>query len=598
MAETIKNKIYKLREQSGAISYQVLPGTNTPYGMTEVTDPNEVTNYIKELKAMPIYVAGKARETGQWFDAQQQAKTLEAEMARYQASPDSGLVASYRAPWGETLTNVPQVTIDQIEKEQQQAASGQLKNIAPAGKPPMYVPTGSPGDLLKTNPAEYARLYGSVGVPGATPNAQNGVTTGVSGQGGTTPYTIQKGDTLSALAAKNGVTVQALLKANPNITNPDLIYAGASLNIPGKTIINNGESPVSTSAGAAGTNDAAEVAKKAAEAAKATADQEAEIRRLTNEKALQDLKTSLGIDTGKPAKPTYESDFEALKSKEGITAIETQLNEVKDTRQTLLDARDAAIKAESTRIGSKESVSIRQTKIKDSYVDQLNELDRRESRLTDQYNTAMKSIELTMNFKEKDYEEAQQIYQQDFSNSLQLYNILKSNESEEKQIAGANLTIITNYLTEGIKNGKIDPNNIPQDIKNTMTKLELQQGLIPGFTASLMSMINKDKETRATITSDDKSTVTVLYKDGTSETFKTGIYEAPSESDLTEAELERKAVTDMKSQLKGVAGSDGFISPDSWKKARQAWIERFPGKGDVFDETFAIYKNPDNPYYE
>ena len=54
--------------------------------------------------------------------------------------------------------------------------------------------------------------------------------------GGTQPsyqnYTIQKGDTLSALANKYGTTVQALLSANPQITNPNLIYAGSTLKIP------------------------------------------------------------------------------------------------------------------------------------------------------------------------------------------------------------------------------------------------------------------------------------------------------------------------------------------------------------------------------
>lgn len=47
-------------------------------------------------------------------------------------------------------------------------------------------------------------------------------------------YTIQKGDTLSALAKKFGTTVEALMEANKQITNKDLIYEGAQLNIPGQ----------------------------------------------------------------------------------------------------------------------------------------------------------------------------------------------------------------------------------------------------------------------------------------------------------------------------------------------------------------------------
>ena len=47
-----------------------------------------------------------------------------------------------------------------------------------------------------------------------------------------TTYSIEPGDTLFALAAKFNTTVPAILAANPQITNPDLIFAGEILNIP------------------------------------------------------------------------------------------------------------------------------------------------------------------------------------------------------------------------------------------------------------------------------------------------------------------------------------------------------------------------------
>ncbi len=51
--------------------------------------------------------------------------------------------------------------------------------------------------------------------------------------GGST-YVIQRGDTLSTIAARHGVTVSALIQAN-NLTNPNLIYAGQTLVIPGSS---------------------------------------------------------------------------------------------------------------------------------------------------------------------------------------------------------------------------------------------------------------------------------------------------------------------------------------------------------------------------
>ncbi len=47
-------------------------------------------------------------------------------------------------------------------------------------------------------------------------------------------YQIQPGDTLSGLAQRFHTTVDALMKANPQIKNPNLIVAGQSLEIPGE----------------------------------------------------------------------------------------------------------------------------------------------------------------------------------------------------------------------------------------------------------------------------------------------------------------------------------------------------------------------------
>ncbi len=73
------------------------------------------------------------------------------------------------------------------------------------------------------------------GVTAATSTKPSGATGGgaTTSSGGST-ITIQSGSTLSGIARQNGTTVSALMAANPQITNPNVIYAGASLNVPGK----------------------------------------------------------------------------------------------------------------------------------------------------------------------------------------------------------------------------------------------------------------------------------------------------------------------------------------------------------------------------
>lgn len=51
-------------------------------------------------------------------------------------------------------------------------------------------------------------------------------------------YTIAKGETLGGIATSKGVNMQEILKLNPSITNPNLIYAGSSLNLPDAPVVN------------------------------------------------------------------------------------------------------------------------------------------------------------------------------------------------------------------------------------------------------------------------------------------------------------------------------------------------------------------------
>ena len=45
-------------------------------------------------------------------------------------------------------------------------------------------------------------------------------------------YTVRKGDTLWGIAGRYGVTLRALIAANPQIKNPNLIYPGNRVDIP------------------------------------------------------------------------------------------------------------------------------------------------------------------------------------------------------------------------------------------------------------------------------------------------------------------------------------------------------------------------------
>ena len=59
----------------------------------------------------------------------------------------------------------------------------------------------------------------------------------------TTPYTVVPGDTLSQIAQTNHVSVEDMIKVNPQITNPDALQVGQKISIPSPTgadVYNNG----------------------------------------------------------------------------------------------------------------------------------------------------------------------------------------------------------------------------------------------------------------------------------------------------------------------------------------------------------------------
>lgn len=53
------------------------------------------------------------------------------------------------------------------------------------------------------------------------------------GSGGSATHTVRSGDTLSGIAQRNGVSLAALIAANPQIANPNLIYPGQQVHVPG-----------------------------------------------------------------------------------------------------------------------------------------------------------------------------------------------------------------------------------------------------------------------------------------------------------------------------------------------------------------------------
>jgi GH24 family phage-related lysozyme (muramidase) len=99
---------------------------------------------------------------------------------------------------------------------------------------------GQPLEGLVNRREAEAAMFGGDGPQDAPTSSvagrANGGATGRSGlsgaSGSSSGHEVRDGDTLSAIAERYGVSLDALLAANPQITDPDLIFAGQRISLP------------------------------------------------------------------------------------------------------------------------------------------------------------------------------------------------------------------------------------------------------------------------------------------------------------------------------------------------------------------------------
>jgi len=203
---------------------------------------------------------------------------------------------------------------------------------------------------------------------------------------------------------------------------------------------------------------------------------------------MADMKNLLTGGKTAPEPINRVEEFGALRTQYGVADLEKQLTDVnKQIADVQSLAEQRQYKAETGQV-SLGVIGGRQTEIQRQTNIQLDTLNRSKSVMVDELNTRYNIIKTMIDYMGLDYNDAVAAYDREYSQNLQIYQQIVTEDNEAKASARANLTTMANLITSGNMNF----NQLDSSQRLMINKLEVQAGLPIGFTSSLQ-MSPKDK---------------------------------------------------------------------------------------------------------
>ena len=318
--------------------------------------------------------------------------------------------------------------------------------------------------------------------------------------------------------------------------------------------------------------------------------QDKEIEQLTKAQQVAVLKAdlkALGFDfdfeTGKvvekPGLPTYEDDFEALRSEHGIEALETQLNTV---NKTIAD-KEAALRAGMYDVEGKlkpmELIGTEQRELARQAQEEMDTLTRRKNSLIDEYNTKANLVNSIMGFKQMDYTAAVNDYNLTFNSAVKMLDILEGRETKEDQKAAqvktdatANFNILTGLIQESGTSWADVSADTKLELKKLALKMDLPYDIIETYMENNQGTTFEPVTNTTSYEDDGRQFITFWSKDKSGkmkqEKYYTGGTKTGAAGGMNDAERQ----ADINSFLSDKIGGDTKISAQSYMDAYKRWI--------------------------
>jgi len=400
------------------------------------------------------------------------------------------------------------------------------------------------------------------------------------------------------------------MRLNPQITNPNLIYAGKSLVLPGATTgtgigVGTGTTKTGTTGAGTVTNalpdystvntipDANNIinANQPNDAAKSGVSAEPQTRK-TIDDYMKEITAAITPKTAAPVAPDYTASLESYRTQYGVADLENQLNDLRAQEADLLAAKETRVAAERGKPVATNVIEGRVSQVEREENERLAAVQRSIANVTNQLQTKYNVIDNLMKTKQMDYQAAVEAYDKEFATSVSMFNAAKNIEDADKTAieqqqdnARANAQILLNSYS----NSGLTYDQLPQTDKTNLTKLGVQAGLGADFFANVLNnSARTNKEILTTIVSDDKTKATIVYKDGTTTTFSTGLPAEVKTPSVTKATENAITSADAQLELDKKIGEGGFVDINDYRNIRREYAAKgIPAS--TFDSYFSDY---------
>jgi len=201
---------------------------------------------------------------------------------------------------------------------------------------------------------------------------------------------------------------------------------------------------------------------------------------------------TLGMEGEAPIAPKYEETFQKLRTDMGLDMVESSINEYKNMirqQENLLMQQRNTERGKTNRLGVIEGRVDQATRDRQ---EEISWLASNVSYLTDVANSAYTYINMTMNFKQMDYNTAKEAYDSEFNKRMTVYSSLVEQARDERDFkmqlrqqqqatASAQLSMYADMITSG----QMRWSDMSESEQLAIHKLEVQAGLPVGFTSKI-----------------------------------------------------------------------------------------------------------------